>query len=131
VRFQANAVHHITLRVSHVQESRRFYEGVLGFELDQAFENKCRLRLGPAPDASRLVLRSPLPGTPAADRFDEHRIGLDHIAIRVTSHEELVRAVEILRDADIATDGIRAVPGGGALVCFRDPDNIQWEFFAD
>lgn len=131
MNFDTDGLHHITLRVSDLRQSRAFYEGVLGFEVDQAFEDKCRVRLGSGPDASRLVLRPPLLGSPVGDRFDERRIGLDHIAIRVSSREELARVVEALRTAGIATKGIQAVAGGGSLVCFRDPDNVLLEFFAD
>jgi glyoxylase I family protein len=131
VGFDVQAVHHLTLRVSDLPRSRRFYEGVLGFAADQAWEDKCRLRLGSTPDATLLVLRPPLTGTPANDRFSERRIGLDHIAMAVKSRNELERVVAALRDAGIVTEGIQAVPGGGALVCFRDPDNIQLEFFCD
>lgn len=129
--FMTTAVHHITLRVSDLAESRRFYEGVLGFEVDQFFNDKCRLRLATDSRTTRLVLRSPLPGTPVGDRFSERRIGLDHLAFGVRSRDDLKRIVELLRQAGIPTQGIQPVPGGGALVCFRDPDNIQLEFFAD
>ena len=37
----------------------------------------------------------------------------------------------MLREGGIPTRRIHAVPGGGSLVCFRDPDNIQWEFFSN
>ena len=70
----------------------------------------------------------PLPGTPPGDRFSERRIGLDHIAIGVSSRAELQRLTDALHRNGIAPD-LHHDPMGPAVVTFRDPDNIQWEFF--
>lgn len=123
--------HHITLNVSDLQRSRRFYEALPGFVLDQDFPGrKLRFRVGEA--AARLVLVSPLPGTPDGDRFSEHRIGLDHMAIGVSSREELEAILTVLRDIGAETDGIHLDRAGEAsMITFRDPDNIQWEFFEE
>ncbi len=103
--FDVQAVHHITLRVSDLGASVRFYEQVLGFEIDQAFDDKCRLRLGSGSGATRLVLRGMLLGTPPDDRFRERRAGLDHLAVSVRSREDLERVVEVLRESGILTEG--------------------------
>ena len=79
--------HHITLNVTDLSRARAFYEGVLGLKVDQDFPGeKLRLRIG---ETGRLVLRPPLPGTPPGDRFTERRVGLDHLAIGVSSRAEL------------------------------------------
>jgi glyoxylase I family protein len=118
--------HHVTLNVTDLGRARSFYEGVLGLEVDQDFpEEKLRLRIG---ETGRLVLRPPLPGTPPGDRFSERRIGLDHIAIGVSSRAELQRLTDALHRNGIAPD-LHHDPMGPAVVTFRDPDNIQWEFF--
>ena len=121
--------HHITLNVTDLARSRAFYEGLLGLRVDQDFPGeKLRLRL---PDAStRLVLRPALPGTPAGDRFSEHRIGLDHIAIGAT-REEVSRLTEKLHAVGLAADLHRNRGSEDVMVTFRDPDNIQWEFFEE
>jgi len=36
---------------------------------------------------------------------------------------------EILDDAGVANSGVKADPMGPAMITFRDPDNVQWEFF--
>jgi glyoxylase I family protein len=74
------------------------------------------------------VLVPPLPGTPAGDRFAEHRIGLDHLAIGVPVGE-VARLARVLDDAGVPNSGVKADPVGPAMITFRDPDNIQWEFF--
>ncbi|HJU03445.1 MAG TPA: VOC family protein [Actinomycetes bacterium] len=119
--------HHITLRVADLDRSRAFYHGVLGLTLDQDIPGeKLRFRLDGT--ATRLVLVPPLPGTPAKDRFSERRIGLDHIAIGVPVGE-VGRLTEVLDAAGVSNSGVKADPIGPAMVTFRDPDNIQWEFF--
>lgn len=125
----SSTVHHISLRVADLERARAFYEDVLGLELDQDLPGKLRFRLGSDEDAPRLVLRTPLVGTPQGDRFDERRIGLDHIALGCSSLAELREFADALQRAGIDTNGLRPVPGGGHLVAFRDPDNIQWELF--
>jgi glyoxylase I family protein len=120
-------IHHITLRVSDLRRAREFYEGILQLTVDQDFpDEKLRFRLGGA--ATRLVLVPPLPGTSAGDRFTERRIGLDHLAIGVSTGE-VARLADALDDAGVANSGVKRDPLGPAVVTFRDPDNIQWEFF--
>lgn len=121
--------HHIALRVSDLERSRRFYAALPGFVIDQDFPGeKLRFRIGAT--ATRLVLVPPLPGTPDGDRFSERRIGLDHLAIGVPSRDELESILEVLRSIGAETDGIHMDRAGEvAMITFRDPDHIQWEFF--
>ena len=121
--------HHVTLRVSDLDRARTFYEGVLGLTVDQDFPGeKLRLRLGGT--TTRLVLVPPLPETPAGDRFTERRIGLDHVAIGVPVGE-VGRLARVLDEAGVPNSGVKADPLGPAMITFRDPDNIQWEFFEE
>jgi catechol 2,3-dioxygenase-like lactoylglutathione lyase family enzyme len=122
--------HHVTLNVTDLARARAFYEGVLGFTVDQDFPGeKLRLRFGEGSPA-RLVLRPPLPGTPAGDAFSERRIGLDHLAVGVAGRAELEALKEALRRDGVAAD-VHHDPLGPEIVTFRDPDNFQWEFFEE
>jgi glyoxylase I family protein len=123
--------HHITLNVSDLDRSRRFYEALPGFVLDQDFPNeKLRFRIGST--AARLVLVPPVPGTPEGDRFSERRIGLDHLAVGVSGRDQLEAALATLRSIGAETDGIHLDRAGeAAMITFRDPDNIQWELFEE
>jgi glyoxylase I family protein len=121
--------HHITLRVTDLARARAFYEGILGFPVDQDFPGR-KLRVRPPGTTTRLVLCPPLPGTPDGDRFTERRIGLDHLAIGVDSRAELDRMAEALRAAGVAVE-LNHDPLGGAILHFRDPDNVQWELFEE
>jgi catechol 2,3-dioxygenase-like lactoylglutathione lyase family enzyme len=62
------------------------------------------------------------------DAFSEFRTGLDHIEFGVASRDELEKWVAILDDLGISHSGIKDCPSS-ALVTFRDPDNIQLEFY--
>lgn len=97
----------------------------------ERLRDRCRVAVGDA----RLILRSPLPGTPGGDRFSEFRIGVDHVAFAVSDREELDALIGRLRQAGVETRGIQTFtdPDEPAdtkeFVCFRDPDNVQVEFY--
>lgn len=121
-------VHHITLRVRDLDRARAFYRDVVGLAIDQDFSGE-KLRFRVPGTETRIVLHRPLPLMPVGDRFDERRIGLDHIALGVRGRDELDALAERLLAAGADTSGVHHDPSGPALVSFRDPDNIQWEFF--
>jgi catechol-2,3-dioxygenase len=67
----------------------------------------------------------------ADDRpFDEHRIGLDHIAFGCASRDDLDSWLARLDELGISHGEIVDAFYGSGLA-FRDPDNIQLEFFVE
>lgn len=68
-------------------------------------------------------------GDRPTDRFDEHRVGLDHVAFGCRSRDELVAWEARLDDLGVAHGDILDLPYGSGL-SFRDPDGIALEFFA-
>jgi glyoxylase I family protein len=62
------------------------------------------------------------------DTFDEFRLGLDHIAFSCSSREELEGWLGRLDALNIQHGAIVDAFYGSGLA-FRDPDNIQLEFF--
>jgi glyoxylase I family protein len=124
--------HHITLNVTDLERSRRFYEALPDFVVDQDFPDRGKVRFRVGKRAARLVLVTPVPGTPDGDRFSERRIGLDHLAIGVRGRAALESLERTLRELGAETDGIKLDRAGDvAMITFRDPDNIQWEFFEE
>ena len=128
-------LHHVLLRVQDVERSRRFYEDVLELRFGEipVGEATTGIWRGNPKEGSLLatqagdtfvILAPPLEGTPADDRASEYRIGVDDPAT-------LEQLVERLRIAGVETAGIETDPAlGKTYVCFRDPDNVQWEYFS-
>ena len=123
-------IHHLRLTVSDVKRSRAFYTELLGFQpviegaTDVLLSNGAvGLALGPSPDPSRA---------PAGDRFDEARIGLDHLSFGVASRDELERARRLLDERGVPHGEITDLGEafGLYILAFRDPDNIQLELTA-
>jgi len=122
---QIRGLHHIVLTVSDLERSSVFYERILGIK---SGGNKAArwISCGTFLLAFQLPPHNPLPN----DRFDENRIGLDHIGFSVESRGQLENLLLLLEEMNIPTAGIEFDPDGQEeYVCFRDPDNIQVEFY--
>jgi catechol 2,3-dioxygenase-like lactoylglutathione lyase family enzyme len=125
---QPAGVDHIILTISDAARSRAFYRDVLGFPV--------RDMPGDPPSGIRFVAGGvefflyAAPDLAAGDRFDEGRIGLDHIAWTAPSRAALDELAERLRAGGVATNGVEQfAPTGNYYVAFRDPDNIQLEYW--
>lgn len=123
---QTTGLNHVILTVSDTERSRAFYGDLLGFPVTV---------IGEDPDKSFFFAcggvqffffpsRQPLPN----DRFNEFRIGLDHLSFTAPSKEALQELTDELIAAGIETKGVEQFgPTGNWYVAFRDPDNIQLE----
>ena len=123
-------IHHLRLTVRDVERSRAFYTEVLGFQhvvdLPSGVflsNGAVGLGIGPSPDPSRA---------PSDDRFDEARVGLDHLSFGVASRGELERARRLLDERGVPHGEITDLGDafGMYILAFRDPDNIQLELTA-
>jgi len=135
------AFHHITVRVQNPEATRDFFTS-LGFastDIPVPSEMARTWRGSPASGvliaipvgSTYLVIAPPLDGAPPNDRFDEHRTGVDHLAFAVESVANLEQLLSRLQELKIPTAGIEKDEVLGHMyVCFRDSDNIQWEFYA-
>ena len=123
------AVHHLTLIVTDVQRSVEFYTALLGFQL--------ALEIGPRrllSNGSVIVALAPPDPDQALpnDRFNENRVGLDHLSFSVARRADLETAVGLFDAQGVPHGEIKDLgPGMGLYVlALRDPDNIQLELTA-
>jgi glyoxylase I family protein len=128
---QTGAVHHLTLTVTDLGRAEAFYTGTLGFQkLMDLTETRILvanggaiMALSEAPDPSQAIPN---------DRFNENRVGLDHLSLSVGSRDDLEKAVELFDQQGIQHGEIKDLGEGLKLyvLAFRDPDNIQLELAA-
>jgi glyoxylase I family protein len=127
---QTGAIHHLALTVSDVARSQAFYSETLGFQLVMEFGPRALLGNG------SVVLALTPPADPGqaieADRFNENRLGLDHLSFSVGSRADLENAVRLFEERGVSHGEIKDL--GPTLpiyvLAFRDPDNIQVELTA-
>lgn len=115
---------HVTLTVSDVRKTKAFYEKLFQTELFMDDEN------------SFSLLKVGIPcwfvqwkNNTNNDRFDERRVGLDHVAFKLENLNKLEEVVKRLKQMNVHNSGLKRFGEKYPYVAFRDPDNIQTEFF--
>ncbi|MBV9822887.1 MAG: VOC family protein [Actinobacteria bacterium] len=129
-----SAYAHVRLTVRDIERSRAFYDDVFGlpvaYELpadaDEATREQLSFLMGGVIYAVGDSLFGLRPAAPAGDRFDENRVGLDHISFVVGSLAELTETVRVLDERGVPHAGIKDI-GPNYILEFRDPDNIALE----
>lgn len=121
---RTRAIDHVTLTISNLKRTKSFYEKLFQTKLVKHKANSFHLLKVGIP-VWFIQWKKQYPG----DRFDERRIGLDHIAYHLETLKELKKFVARLQKMGVETVGIQRYQGKYPYVAFRDPDNIQTEFF--
>jgi len=124
---EITGAHHLALTVSNADQSATWYCDLFGFAI---------VLSGDDDDVSFRVLAHPsgwFMGVRQyhkhpADRFDEFRTGLDHLALTVASRAELDAWETELTSRSIGSSPTAETPIGSVVV-LRDPDNIQVELW--
>lgn len=136
------SINHLRLTVTDLERSRRFYTQILGFHVaaesppdqdDPASRAMARLLFGGVVlRMANGVLFGLRPVAPGHDRFDEDRVGLDHLSFDVDTRDDLERAAALLDRHGVPHSAITDLgPAFGIhVLVFRDPDNIQLELTA-
>lgn len=127
---QTNAVHHSALTVTQVRRSVDFYTSLLGFQVIMELGERVLLHNG----SMMLAITPPQDPSqaPANDRFNENRVGLDHLSFSVNSKADLEQAASLFEDRGISAGEIKDLGSDLHIyvLAFRDPDNIQIELTA-
>jgi catechol 2,3-dioxygenase-like lactoylglutathione lyase family enzyme len=118
------------LSVSDVEKSADWYCSVLGLRRVRRADLDNRIMIVLLHQETGLVIGLNQHFEPTADRFDEHRPGLDHIGFGVTDRAELDTWQARLAELGVEHSPVTDSPtGSGAALVFRDPDHIQLEFW--
>lgn len=126
INIKTPGTHHIALRSADLERSRRFYSETLGFQIIKEVPGLFLFLAG----NTAFGVRGPEKGMPEGDRFNPHRVGLDHIALACEDETELERVATALNDAGVENTGIKVDETlGKRYVAFKDPDRIAWEFY--
>lgn len=132
-------IHHMRLTVTDIARSRDFYTRLLGFEVaaespradDPNAAAVYRVLWGGIVMMRGNLLLGLRPVAPVGDRFDENRVGLDHISFSVNSRAELEQARDVFdQNGVVHGDIIELASFGICILAFRDPDNVQLELSA-
>ena len=123
------SVNHLALTVTDLEVSVDWYQRLFGVAPAMDGEtNGYRHVVFPLAGGQLFGLHT-LPLTEHDDVFQELRAGLDHVAFGCASRDELEGWAARLDELDVAHGEIVDADFGSGLA-FRDPDNIQLEFFA-
>ena len=120
--------HHVALTVRDADRSAQWYGDLLGMRVVlKGDEDTVQFRVLAHPDSGWVIGVRQYLGREEGT-FDEFRTGLDHLAFGVSSRAELEGWEQKLREAGIPFTPI-ADTSIGSVIVFRDPDNIQLEFW--
>ena len=123
-----SGVAHVSLTVTDLERSKRWYAELLGWEEMMAGESDgVSFGVGVLPGGQLLALRQHADGT--GDNFDPRRTGLDHLSLDVGSADQLSDWERRFVDLGVSYAPTQHMPYGHVLN-FKDPDGIALELFA-
>ena len=127
MKLQISGYSHVAIRVTDLERARHFYVDVLGLPVLVEIEGVVLVQVGSA----AMGIRADAEGAKPGDRFDPHRVGLDHVSFAVDSVALLDQMKADLDAAGVPNDGVHdeSVLNAKGLV-FYDPDGIAFELYA-
>lgn len=122
------ALSHVDLSVSDAEASAKWYCEVLGLRRLRRVDFDDRIMIVLVHEATELIIGLNQHTVVPVAVFDDRNVGLDHIGFSVTERANLDAWENQLTLLNVAHSPIEDTANGTALV-FRDPDNIQLEFW--
>ncbi len=125
-----STISHLDLTVSDAEKSAHWYVDTLGLRRVRRADLDTRIMIVLVHPDTHLVIGLNQHLEPTADRFDERRPGLDHVGFAVAERTELDHWEQRLAELGVELSPVTDAPSGsGTALVFRDPDNIQLEFW--
>ena len=125
-----STISHLDLTVSDAERSAAWYVETLGLRRARRADLDNRIMIVLVHPATGLVIGLNQHHEQTADGFDEHRPGLDHVGFTVSDRGELDQWEARLGELGVEHSPVTDSPSGwGTALVFRDPDNIQLEFW--
>jgi catechol 2,3-dioxygenase-like lactoylglutathione lyase family enzyme len=119
-------VHHIGLRSTNFDVTKKFYTDIIGWPVVVDTPDLIIFATG----SVFIAFKKAEPRDKQNSTFSPFEVGLDHIALTCESEDELNRFAKGLADANVENTGVKTDPALNKLyVAFKDPDRIQWEFY--
>ena len=123
-----SGVHHIAFTVTDADRSAKWYADLLHMSVvGEGDDDTVKFRLLAHSDSGWVIGVREYKGVDSGS-FDEFRTGLDHFAFTVSSRRELEAW-----ESELSSREIPFTPAAqtsiGTVIVFRDPDNIQLEFW--
>jgi glyoxylase I family protein len=119
---------HIDFSVSDAEASARWYCEVLGLKRLRRVDLDNRIMIVLLHEATGLIIGLNQHTVIPLERFDDRNVGLDHIGFSVPERADLDGWQVELARLGVVHSPAEDTANGAALV-FRDPDNIQLEFW--
>jgi catechol 2,3-dioxygenase-like lactoylglutathione lyase family enzyme len=120
---ETSGLNHIIMTIKDPKVSQAFYGELLGFEITSIADGFFFVTGGVT--IFFFPSSQPIPD----DRFNEFRIGLDHLSFTAPSEMALQSLADRLQASGVETKGVETYHTGNRYVAFRDPDNIQLEYW--
>ena len=121
-------VSHISFSVRDIGASAKWYGKVLGFEPMEEVSGDGWHGIVLLHPTNAAVIEFQQHDANGGEKFDPRRTGLDHLALRVDTREELDEWMDHLHHHEVEHSQITDREYGSVLP-FKDPDGIQIEAF--
>jgi glyoxylase I family protein len=123
------ALHHIALTVNDLEASIPWYENLFGIKRTMEAPHEGGTGILLTDEEWQLIFVLHRHDAHQDETFSERRTGLDHVGLQVPTRADLEAWQARLQELGVTYSPIQDTPYGAILV-FRDPDNIQLEMYS-